>query len=140
MLRFAAHSSSEDVDDLVSKGLLPSLERMTTKPETEGDAHGHGHADIDGDTGIERGKLDERQLIKQRREQAREARNAVKQLNGEGQKDDRKQMKGGAGGDVLEGGFLLAMSERLRYPERRNVPTPLITRRSMRCVLCCMTA
>src|SRR6476620_2850451 len=42
VLRFAAHSRSEDVDDLVSKGLLPSLERMPTKPETESDAHGHG--------------------------------------------------------------------------------------------------
>ena len=38
VLRFAAQSKSEDVDDLVSKGLLPALERMTTKPETEGDA------------------------------------------------------------------------------------------------------
>ena len=124
VLRFAAHSSSEDVDDLVSKGLLPSLERMTTKPETESDAHGHGQADIDGHTGIERGKLDERQLIKQRREQARAARNQVNELNGESQKDDRKQMKGGAAGDVLEGGFLLAMSEDydIRDGETRQHP------------------
>jgi len=124
VLRFAAHSSGEDVDDLVSKGVLPALERMTTKPETEADSHGHGHADIDGHTGIERGKLDERQLIKQRREQARQARNQVNQLNGEGQKDDRKQMKGGAAGDVLEGGFLLAMSEDydIRDGEARQHP------------------
>ncbi|WP_300182912.1 nitrate reductase [Bradyrhizobium sp.] len=124
VLRFAARSEGGDVDDLVNKGLLPALERMTTKPETESDAHGHGTADIDGDTGIERGKLDERQLVRQRREQAREARNQINVLNGEGQKDDRKQMKGGAAGDVLEGGFLLAMSEDydIRDGEQRQHP------------------
>jgi nitrate reductase delta subunit len=108
VLRFAAQSEGEDVDNLMSKGLLPALERMTTKPETE--SHQHGHADIDGDTGIERAKLDDRELRKQRRDQQREARN---KLNGESKVDERKQLKGaGQGeGDVLENGFLLAMSE-----------------------------
>jgi len=108
VLRFAAQSKGEDVDALLSKGLLPALERMTTKPETEG--HQHGSADIDGDTGIERAKLDDRQQTKQRRDQAREA---INQLKGQSQgSDDRKQLKGaGQGSDVLEGGFLLAMSE-----------------------------
>ena len=78
VLRFAAQSVGDDLDALLNKGLLPALERMTTKPETEG--HQHGHADIDGDTGIERAKLDDRQLRKQRRDQQRESR---KQLNGE---------------------------------------------------------
>ena len=36
VLRFAAQSEGEDVDALLNKGLLPALERMTTKPETEG--------------------------------------------------------------------------------------------------------
>jgi nitrate reductase delta subunit len=106
MLRFAAQSDSEDVDALLNKGLLPALERMTTKPETE--SHQHGPADIDGDTGIERAKLDDRELRKQIKDQQREARKA---LEGQNQNDDRKQMKGQSQGDVLEGGFLLAMSE-----------------------------
>jgi nitrate reductase delta subunit len=106
VLRFVAQSDGEDVDALLNKGLLPALERMTTKPETDG--HEHGHADIDGDTGIERAKLDDRQLRKQLKDQQREAR---KQLEGQNQKDDRKQMSGQSQGDVLEGGFLLAMSE-----------------------------
>jgi nitrate reductase molybdenum cofactor assembly chaperone NarJ/NarW len=108
VLRFAAQSKSEDVDDLLARGLLPALERMTTKPESEG--HQHGPADIDGDTGIERAKIDEREERKQRKGQVREAR---KQLNGESQGDDRNQLKGATQGDsaTLEGGFLLAMSE-----------------------------
>ena len=108
VLRFAAQSKSEDVEDLLGRGLLPALERMTTKPESEG--HQHGPADIDGDTGIERAKIDEREERKQRLGQVREAR---KQLNGESQGDDRKQLKGATQGDsaTLEGGFLLAMSE-----------------------------
>jgi nitrate reductase delta subunit len=108
VLRFAAQSKGDDVDALLGKGLLPALERMTTKTETEG--HQHGTADIDGDTGIERAKLDERQLRKQRRDEAREALNLMK---GQSQgSDDRKQLKGaGQGSDVLEAGFLLAMSD-----------------------------
>ncbi len=106
VLRFAAQSKGEDVDALLGKGLLPALERMTTKPETE--AHQHGSADIDGDTGIERAKLDEREARKQINGQVREAR---KQLNGQSQDDDRKQLKGTSQGDMLEGGFLLAMSD-----------------------------
>jgi nitrate reductase delta subunit len=106
MLRFAAQNDGEDIDALLNKGLLPALERMTTKPETEG--HQHGHADIDGDTGIERSKLDDRELRKQLKDQQREAR---KLLEGQNQKDDRKQLSGQSQGDVLEGGFLLAMSE-----------------------------
>jgi nitrate reductase delta subunit len=106
VLRFAAQNDGEDIDALLNKGLLPALERMTTKPETEG--HQHGHADIDGDTGIERSKLDDRELRKQLKDQQREAR---KLLEGQNQKDDRKQLSGQSQGDVLEGGFLLAMSE-----------------------------
>lgn len=105
VLRYAAESKSDDVDDLLTKGLLPALERMTTKPENEG--HQHGHADIDGDTGIERAKLDEREDRRQRNDMARQAR---KQLNGQDKADDRKQLKGQSG-DTLEGGFLLAMSD-----------------------------
>ena len=71
VLRFAAQSEGEDVDALLTKGLLPALERMTTKPETE--SHQHGHADTDGDTGMG-AKLDDRELRKQRRDQQREAR------------------------------------------------------------------
>ena len=65
MLRFAAHSKSgEEIDELLGRGLLPALERMTTKPES--DAHHHdGAIDIDGDTGIERAKIDEREQRKQ---------------------------------------------------------------------------
>jgi nitrate reductase delta subunit len=110
VLRFAAQSKSEDIDDLLSRGLLPALERMTTKPESE--AHEHGPADIDGDTGIERAKIDERELRKQLKAQSQGKIEARKQLNGESQGDDRKQLKGAdEGDDMLEGGFLLAMSE-----------------------------
>lgn len=119
VLRYAAQNDGEDVDALLNKGLLPALERMTTKPETDG--HQHGHADIDGDTGIERAKLDDRELRKQLKDQQREAR---KLLDGQSQSDDRKQMKGQSQGDVLEGGFLLAMSEDydLEEAEKRTHP------------------
>ncbi len=106
VLRFAAQNEGDDIDALLNKGLLPALERMTTKPETE--SHQHGPADIDGDTGIERAKLDDRDLRKQLKAQQREAR---KLLEGQSQEDDRKQLKGQGQGDVLEGGFLLAMSD-----------------------------
>jgi len=111
VLRFAAQSKSEDIDELLSRGLLPALERMTTKPESE--AHQHGPADIDGDTGIERAKIDERELRKQLKAQSQGKIEARKQLNGQSQgDDDRKQLKGAdEGDDRLEGGFLLAMSE-----------------------------
>ncbi|MEH6952353.1 nitrate reductase [Nitrobacter sp. NHB1] len=122
MLRFAAQSDGDEIDALLNKGLLPALERMTTKPETEG--HQHGHADIDGDTGIERAKLDDRELRKQQKEQQREAREARKVLEGQSQGDDRQQLKGQSQGDVLEGGFLLAMSEDydLEEAEKRTHP------------------
>lgn len=110
VLRFAAQSKDgEQIDDLLGRGLLPALERMTTKPETEG--HQHGSADIDGDTGIERAKIDERELRKQLKAQAQGKIDVLKQANGQKQADDRKQLKGAAEIDVLEGGFLLAMSE-----------------------------
>ena len=110
VLRFASQSNGEDVDDLLGKGLLPALERMTTKPESE--AHQHGPADIDGDTGIERAKLDDREARKQLKALSQGKIEARKQLNGQSQDDDRKQLKGAdEGDDRLEGGFLLAMSE-----------------------------
>lgn len=85
VLRFIAHSKSgEEIDELLSRGLLPALVRMTTKPESDGHQH-DGPADIDGNTGIERAKLDDR--------------------------EERRQLKGQSQGDVLAGGFLLAMSE-----------------------------
>jgi len=97
VLRFAAQSKSgEEIDELLSRGLLPSLERMTTKPESETHQH-DGPVDIDGDTGIERAKIDEREQRKQ--------------LNGQSQGDERKQLKGQSQGDQLGAGFLLAMSE-----------------------------
>ena len=85
VLRFVAHSKGgEEIDELLSRGLLPALARMTTKPES--DAHHHdGPIDIDGHTGIERAKIDDR--------------------------ENRKQLKGQSQGDQLAGGFLLAMSE-----------------------------
>ena len=85
VLRYVAQSKGgEEIDELLNRGLLPALERMTTKPES--DAHHHdGAIDIDGHTGIERAKLDDR--------------------------DERKQLKGQAQGGTLAGGFLLAMSE-----------------------------
>jgi nitrate reductase delta subunit len=119
VLRFAAQSDGEEIDALLNKGLLPALERMTTKPETE--SHQHGAADIDGDTGIERAKLDDRELRKQQKDQQREARKA---LEGQSQGDDRQQLKGQNQGDVLEAGFLLAMSEDydLQEAEKRTHP------------------
>ena len=56
---------------------------MTTKPESDG--HQHGPADIEGHTGIERAKIDDR--------------------------EERRQLKGQSQGDILGAGFLLAMSE-----------------------------
>jgi len=85
VLRFVAHSKGgEEIDELLNRGLLPALARMTTKPETEGHQH-DGPIDIDGHTGIERAKIDDR--------------------------DERKQLKGQSQGDILGPGFLLAMSE-----------------------------
>ena len=85
VLRFVAHSKDgEEIDELLSRGVLPALERMTTKPES--DAHHHdGAIDIDGHTGIERAKIDDR--------------------------EERRQLKGQSQGDILGAGFLLAMSE-----------------------------
>jgi len=85
VLRFVAHSKGgEDIDELLNRGLLPALARMTTKPES--DAHQHdGPVDIDADTGIERAKIDDR--------------------------EQRMQLKGQSQGDILGPGFLLAMSE-----------------------------
>jgi nitrate reductase delta subunit len=60
VLRFAAQSKGgEDIDELLNRGLLPALARMTTKPETDG--HQHGPIDIEGHTGIERAKIDDRE-------------------------------------------------------------------------------
>jgi nitrate reductase molybdenum cofactor assembly chaperone NarJ/NarW len=85
VLRFIAHSQGgEEIDELLNRGLLPALARMTTKPETDGHHH-DGPVDVDGDTGIERAKLDDR--------------------------EQRRQLKGQSQGDILGPGFLLAMSE-----------------------------
>jgi len=85
VLRYVAHSKGgEEIDELLNRGLLPALARMTTKPES--DAHQHdGAVDIDGHTGIERAKMDDR--------------------------EQRMQLKGQSQGDILGPGFLLAMSE-----------------------------
>ncbi|TMJ54822.1 MAG: nitrate reductase, partial [Alphaproteobacteria bacterium] len=84
VLRYVAHSKGGDeIDELLNRGLLPALARMTTKPET--DAHQHGPTDIDGHTGIERAKIDDR--------------------------EERRQLKGQSQGDILGAGFLLAFSE-----------------------------
>jgi nitrate reductase molybdenum cofactor assembly chaperone NarJ/NarW len=84
VLRFIAQSKGgEEIDELLNRGLMPAIARMTTKPETDG--HQHGPTDVDGDTGIERAKLDDR--------------------------EQRKQLKGQSQGDILGPGFLLAMSE-----------------------------
>jgi nitrate reductase delta subunit len=84
VLHFVARSKGgEDIDELLNRGVLPALARMTTKPETDG--HQHGPTDVDADTGIERAKLDDR--------------------------EQRKQLKGQSQGDILGAGFLLAMSE-----------------------------
>ena len=85
VLRFVAHSKGgEDIDELLNRGLLPALARMTTKPESDGHQH-DGPIDIDGHTGIERAKIDDR--------------------------EQRRQLKGQSQGDILGPGFLLAMSE-----------------------------
>jgi len=85
VLRFVAHSKGgEEIDELLNRGLLPALARMTTKPESEGHQH-DGAIDIDGHTGIERAKIDDR--------------------------EERRQLKGQSQGDILGPGFLLAMSE-----------------------------
>lgn len=110
VLRFAAQSKGgEEIDELLNRGMLPALERMTTKPETE--THQHGPADVDADTGIERAKIDEREERKQLKAQSRDAIEARKQLNGQSQGDERKQLKGQSQGGQLGAGFLLAMSE-----------------------------
>jgi nitrate reductase molybdenum cofactor assembly chaperone NarJ/NarW len=85
VLRYVAHSKGgEEIDELLNRGVLPALARMTTKPET--DAHQHdGPTDVDGDTGIERAKLDDR--------------------------EQRRQLKGQSQGDILGPGFLLALSD-----------------------------
>jgi nitrate reductase molybdenum cofactor assembly chaperone NarJ/NarW len=107
VLRFASQSKGgEEIDELLSRGLLPALERMTTKPETE--THQHGPTDIDADTGVERAKMDEREERKQIKEMQREER---KLLNGQSRDDDRKQLKGQSQGGQLGAGFLLALSE-----------------------------
>lgn len=85
VLRFVAESKGgEEIDELLNRAMLPALERMTTKPETGTHQH-DGPTDIDGDTGIERAKLDDREA--------------------------RKQLKGQSQGDQLAGGFLLALSD-----------------------------
>jgi len=85
VLRFIAHSKGgEEIDELLNRGLLPALARMTTKPESDGHQH-DGAIDIDGHTGIERAKIDDR--------------------------EERRQLKGQSQGDILGPGFLLAMSE-----------------------------
>ncbi len=85
VLRFVAQSKGgEDIDELLNRGLLPALARMTTKPES--DAHQHdGAIDVEGHTGIERAKIDDR--------------------------EERRQLKGQSQGDILGAGFLLALSE-----------------------------
>ncbi len=84
VLRFVAHSKGgEEIDELLNRGLVPALARMTTKPESDG--HQHGPADIEGNTGVERAKIDDR--------------------------EERRQLKGQSQGDILGPGFLLAMSE-----------------------------
>jgi nitrate reductase delta subunit len=85
VLRFVAHSKGgEEIDELLNRGLLPALARMTTKPESDGHQH-DGPIDIDGHTGIERAKIDDR--------------------------EERRQLKGQSQGGILGPGFLLAMSE-----------------------------
>ena len=84
VLRFVAHSKGgEDIDELLNRGLLPALARMTTKPESDGHQH-DGPIDIDGHTGIERAKIDDR--------------------------EERRQLKGQSQGGILGAGFLLALS------------------------------
>lgn len=58
VLRFIARSKGgRETDDLVREGLLPALERITTRPESG--HHDHDEpAEFDGDTGVERKQLD----------------------------------------------------------------------------------
>lgn len=57
VLRFVAHSrGGEATGDLVREGLVPAIQRMTTKPESSHHDH-DGQADFDGDTGVERKQL-----------------------------------------------------------------------------------
>ncbi len=85
VLRYIAHSKGgEEIDELLNRGLLPALARMTTKPETDGHHH-DGPIDMEGHTGVERAKLDDR--------------------------EERRQLKGQSQGDILGAGFLLAMSD-----------------------------
>jgi nitrate reductase molybdenum cofactor assembly chaperone NarJ/NarW len=124
VLRFAAQSKGgEEIDDLLSLALLPALARMTTKPETE--THHHdGPADVDGDTGIERAKLDDREMRKQLKAQSQARIEERNLLNGRSQGDERKQLKGQSQGDQLGAGFLLALSEDLdgEAVEKREHP------------------
>jgi len=51
VLRFVAHSKGgEEIDELLNRGLLPALARMTTKPES--DAHQHDGQPIGNLTGV----------------------------------------------------------------------------------------
>jgi nitrate reductase delta subunit len=85
VLRYVTHSKDgEEIDELLNRALLPALARMTTKPEIDGHHH-DGAVDVDGDTGIERAKLDDR--------------------------EQRRQLKGQSQGDILGPGFLLALSD-----------------------------
>ena len=96
VLRFVAHSKGgEEIDELLNRGLLPALARMTTKPESDGHQH-DGPVDIDGHTGIERAKIDDR--------------------------EERRQLKGQSQGDILGPGFLLAMSEDYDASKKRTHP------------------
>jgi nitrate reductase delta subunit len=95
VLRFVAQSKGgEEIDELLNRGLLPALARMTTKPESDGHQH-DGPIDIDGHTGIERAKIDDR--------------------------EERRQLKGQSQGDILGPGFLLAMSEDYDGREQNRV-------------------
>src|SRR6516162_7022985 len=82
VLRYVAHSKGgEEIDELLNRGLLPALARMTTKPESDG--HQHGPADIEGHTGIERAKIDDR--------------------------EERRQLRGQSQGGIRGAGFMLAI-------------------------------
>jgi nitrate reductase delta subunit len=95
VLRFVAQSKGgEEIDELLNRGVLPALARMTTKPESDGHQH-DGPIDIDGHTGIERAKIDDR--------------------------EERRQLKGQSQGDILGPGFLLAMSEDYDGREQNRV-------------------
>jgi len=96
VLRFVAYSKGgEEIDELLNRGLLPALARMTTKPESDGHHH-DGPVDIDGHTGIESAKIDDR--------------------------EERRQLKGQSQGDILGPGFLLAMSEDYDASKKRTHP------------------